>query len=138
MQESVPKKFNLENGNITIRNVTELTGATMSVIGASKVSDSILPFTPLISEVSRMIQLEEDRKILSHDVKEMNKYIQDIEGGIASEISGINAKLDDITQWNIAWQKKLLSRNDDVIADATIPISEFYDPLEKVKRGRAY
>ncbi|CAB5351618.1 unnamed protein product [Rhizophagus irregularis] len=79
--------------------------------------------------------MEEDKKILSHDIKEMNKYIHDIEGGIANEVSGINAKLDDITQWNLAWQKKLLSKNEDIIADATIPMNEFSDPSEMVKRA---
>jgi serine/threonine protein kinase len=43
--------------------------------------------------------------------------------------------LDDITQWNLAWQKKLLSQNEDVIADAMIPMNEFQDPQEIVKRG---
>ncbi|CAB4415918.1 unnamed protein product [Rhizophagus irregularis] len=85
--------------------------------------------------VTNQIQMEEDKKILSHDIKEMNKYIHDIEGGIANEVSGINAKLDDITQWNLAWQKKLLSKNEDIIADATIPMNEFSDPSEMVKRG---
>ncbi|CAG8716822.1 17216_t:CDS:2, partial [Acaulospora morrowiae] len=85
--------------------------------------------------VQNSVQMEEDRKVLEHDVAEMNKYLDEIEGGIADQVSGINAKLDDITQWNIAWQNKLLSNNEEILTAATIPISEIHDPSDPVKRG---
>ncbi|CAG8640099.1 2362_t:CDS:2 [Funneliformis caledonium] len=127
---------------------------------AAVVADSLGPFIPLISEITHIkftnltdefdglmrvlnftmavqnqIQMEEDHKVLISDVKEMNKYLKTIEGGIVNDLKEINASLDDITQLNIAWQKRVLQEDNNVLESATIKMTEIHDPHETVKRG---
>ncbi|RIA96769.1 kinase-like domain-containing protein [Glomus cerebriforme] len=85
--------------------------------------------------VQNQIQMEEDQKVLKSDVNEMTKYLHTIGGGIVNNLIEISASLDDITQLNIAWQKKILHDDDDVIKSAIINIAELHDPPEAVKRG---
>ncbi|CAG8496632.1 12997_t:CDS:2 [Acaulospora colombiana] len=98
----------IPNGRIEVQDATNL--LSLASESASIITDSITPFIPLM-------------------------YLSEIEGGIADQVSGINAKLDDITQWNIAWQNRLLSNNEEILAAATIPISEIHDPPDHVRRG---
>ncbi|CAG8511754.1 389_t:CDS:2, partial [Acaulospora colombiana] len=92
----------------------------------------ILNFT---MAVKNQIQAEEDKEILNSDIREMKKYLERIEGGIANSMAEINASLDDITKLNIAWQKKLFNDDRNVLESATIKMSELQDPLEQIKRG---
>ncbi|CAG8507878.1 8906_t:CDS:2 [Funneliformis mosseae] len=121
---------------------------------AAVIADSLGPFIPLISEITHIkftnltdefdglmrvlnftmavqnqIQMEEDHKVLISD------YLKTIEGGIVNDLKEINASLDDITQLNIAWQKRVLQEDNNVLESATIKMTEIHDPHETVKRG---
>ncbi|CAB4468945.1 kinase-like protein [Rhizophagus irregularis] len=97
--------------------------------------DGLMRVLNFTMAVQNQIQMEEDQKVIRSDIKEMTKYLQTIEGGIVNELKEISSSLDDITQLNIAWQKKVLHDDDNVLASATIKITELHDPPETVKRG---
>ncbi|CAG8568337.1 24985_t:CDS:2, partial [Racocetra persica] len=66
-------------------------------------------------------------------------YLREIEGGITNitdNITQINSKLDDITQLNLAWQKKLLNNDESIFESALIKMTDLYDPPNPVKRGK--
>ncbi|CAB5376326.1 unnamed protein product [Rhizophagus irregularis] len=92
--------------------------------------DGLMRVLNFTMAVQNQIQMEEDQKVIRSDIKEMTKYLQTIEGGIVNELKEISSSLDDITQLNIAWQKKVLHDDDNVLASATIKITELHDPPE--------
>ncbi|CAB4416231.1 unnamed protein product [Rhizophagus irregularis] len=53
-QESVKRVINSTNVNTVIERALSITDTAINSFGASKVSDSISPFLPLITEVSRL------------------------------------------------------------------------------------
>ncbi|CAI2164338.1 13209_t:CDS:2 [Funneliformis geosporum] len=97
--------------------------------------DGLMRVLNFTMAVQNQIQMDEDHKVLISDVKEMNKYLKTIEGGIVNDLKEINASLDDITQLNIAWQKRVLQEDNNVLESATIKMTEIHDPHETVKRG---
>ncbi|CAG8507047.1 16538_t:CDS:2 [Rhizophagus irregularis] len=92
--------------------------------------DGLMRVLNFTMAVQNQIQMEEDQKVIRSDIKEMTKV-----SGIVNELKEISSSLDDITQLNIAWQKKVLHDDDNVLASATIKITELHDPPETVKRG---
>jgi hypothetical protein len=53
-QESVKKVVDTNNVNMVVEKVLSITDAAINSLGASKVSDSISPYLPLITEISRI------------------------------------------------------------------------------------
>ncbi|KAF0475611.1 kinase-like protein [Gigaspora margarita] len=101
--------------------------------------DGLMRVLNFTMAVQNQIQMDEDRKVLKHDISEMTKYLREIEGGITNitdNMTQINSKLDDITQLNLAWQKKLLNNDENIFESALIKMTDLYDPPESVKRGK--
>ncbi|RIB18583.1 kinase-like domain-containing protein [Gigaspora rosea] len=101
--------------------------------------DGLMRVLNFTMAVQNQIQMDEDRKVLKHDISEMTKYLREIEGGITNitdNMTQINSKLDDITQLNLAWQKKLLNNDENIFESALIKMTDLYDPPEPVKRGK--
>ncbi|CAG8502454.1 3212_t:CDS:2 [Scutellospora calospora] len=104
--------------------------------GLTEEFDGLMRVLNFTMAVQNQIQIEEDRKVLKHDISEMTKYLKEIEGGITNNMAQINAKLDDITQLNLAWQKKLLNNDENIFESALIKMNDLYDPPNPVKRGK--
>ncbi|CAG8789700.1 13051_t:CDS:2, partial [Acaulospora morrowiae] len=97
--------------------------------------DGLMRVMNFTMAVQNQIQMEEDQKILRHDISEMTKYLKEIEGGIANSMLEINSTLEDIAQLNHAWQNKLLNEDQNVLESATINIEELHDPPVTIRRG---
>ncbi|CAG8471266.1 10392_t:CDS:2 [Cetraspora pellucida] len=139
-----------------INHVANVTSSTLGVVkvfsnSSAVVADAIVPFFPLITEISSIVneiislyQTAEHNKricgsLLARATAAQTAYLREIEGGITSitdNMTLINSKLDDITQLNLAWQKKLLNNDESIFESALVKTTDLYDLQNPVKRGK--